>query len=310
MVAFHSIGNRFRPLDIPKEKLRVNFAENAGTEVQENSVKRSSYQLNWAVNPFKAFICTVGGGFRRVCAIGETILAQLLICVCPFSSLSDQSLKRKNHSRILLADFGYGRFLVFLAFMGLIINGVAQLIPGIPGESEDNEPAPVGNTGVIMIDPNSSQQIIEIFEDWDHPIQLTSEGLPLPSGYELWKNKGGPERARALADNIREWEQNELMEAEEFSARTGYPMVWNFGLSSSEDTLPARMVGVEHGELIYLYYFGVADADTVETDELWTLSRQGREGLSKLNLHGEGTQLAMWDLRVQYTHQEFLRALA
>ena len=66
------------------------------------------------------------------------------------------------------------------------------------------------------------------------------------------------------------------------------------------------MVGVEHGEPVYLATANAEAADTIGTDELRTINSALLHGLSGLNLNGEDTQPAMWDGGdVLTSHQEF-----
>ena len=66
------------------------------------------------------------------------------------------------------------------------------------------------------------------------------------------------------------------------------------------------MIGVEDGLPVYLSFLNAGAADTIGTDELWTTNSALLNGLSGLNLNGEGTQLAMWDGGdVLFTHREF-----
>ena len=68
------------------------------------------------------------------------------------------------------------------------------------------------------------------------------------------------------------------------------------------------MVGVEHGHPVYLTSFNTEAADTIGTDELWTTNSALLNGLSRLRLNGESTQLALWDSQgdVLTNHQEFV----
>ncbi len=216
------------------------------------------------------------------------------------------------------------KFVIFV-FLALLASGnvglLAQLAPG------DDEDPPNGPVIVDENDPGIDPAVLEDFNEnfapWLQPPGLSIEGLPEPIGFELWKTGGGPELVRTFSNELGVWQAAERAEAEAFSKRTGMPLVWRDRLvrldpwDNGEISFPierpvqyyhffAVMVGVEHGEPVYLTTANVEAADTMGTDELWTINSALLHGLSGLNLNGEGTQLAMWDRGdVLASHQEF-----
>ena len=215
--------------------------------------------------------------------------------------------------------------LLFIAFAALAGN-VGLLAQPAPGEDED----PPNGPGIVDenepgMDPAILQDFNENFAPWLQPPGLTIEGLPKLIGFDLWKTGGGPELVRAFSNELEAWQAAERAEAEAFSKRTGLPLVWRTpplppptGPSDGNIYFPgvmiptpvpptlAVMVGVEHGRPVYLTTFNVEAADSIAIDELWTTNSALRNGLSGLNLNGEGTQLAMWDVGdVLFTHREF-----
>ncbi len=214
------------------------------------------------------------------------------------------------------------KILLLVVFAALAGGNVGLLAQPAPGEDED----PPNNPGIVDengpgIDPAVLEDFNENFAPWLQPPGLSIEGLPEPIGFELWKTGGGPELVRTFSNELGAWQAAERAEAEEFSQRTGMPLVWRDSLvgldprSNGEIDVwiehPryyffAVMVGVEHGEPVYLTTANVEAADTIGTDELWTTNSASTNGLSGLNLNGEGTQLAMWDGGdVLTSHQEF-----
>ena len=216
------------------------------------------------------------------------------------------------------------KFILF-AFLTLLAGGnVGLLAQPAPGEDEDPPNGPViVDENDPGIDPAVLEDFNENFAPWLQPPGLSIEGLPQPLGFELWKTGGGPELVRAFSNELGVWQAAERAEAEAFSKRTGLPLVWRFpvpidtGFPLVENPITgewetavrevvAVMVGVEHGLPVYLTTFNVEAADTIGTDELWTTNSALINGLSGLNLNGEGTQLAMWDGGdVLTSHQEF-----
>jgi hypothetical protein len=70
-------------------------------------------------------------------------------------------------------------------------------------------------------------------------------------------------------------------------------------MTNANGTL-AIMVGVENGQPVYIGSYNANAADTVGADERWT------NGSSGLNLNGEGTQVAVWDIGdARFSHREF-----
>ena len=212
---------------------------------------------------------------------------------------------------------------IIIASLALLAGGnVGLLAQPAPGEEEDppNGPVIVDENGP-GIDPAVLQDFNENFAPWLQPPGLSIEGLPKPIGFELWKTSGGPELVRTFSNELGAWQAAERAEAEAFSKRTGMPLVWQDSLVGLDPRSNgeigvwiehpryyffAVMVGVEHGEPVYLATANVEAADTIGTDELWTINSALLHGLSDLNLNGEGTQLAMWDGGdVLTSHQEF-----
>ena len=220
------------------------------------------------------------------------------------------------------------KFIIF-AFLALLAGGhVGLLAQPAPGEDEDSPDGPgIVDENDPGIDPAVLEDFNENFAPWLQPPGLSIEGLPQPLGFELWKTGGGPELVQTLSNELGVWQAAERAEAEEYSKRTGMPLVWqsppptiNWGppvppgndsilepppMTPKPPTI-AVMVGVEHNRPVYLTTFNVEAADTIAIDELWTTNSASTNGLSGLNLNGEGTQLAMWDGGdVLFTHREF-----
>ena len=210
------------------------------------------------------------------------------------------------------------KILLFVAFVALAGGNVGLLAQPAPGDDEDPPNGPViVDENDPGIDPAILEDFNENFAPWLQPPGLSIEGLPKPIGFELWKTSGGPELVRAFSNELGAWQAAERAEAEAFSKRTGLPLVLNIAvpLRPAETPLPspegpripapswitepstAVMVGVEHGLPVYLMPLNAESADTIGTDELWktTVANVITNGLSGLNLNGEGTQLAMWD---------------
>ncbi len=163
---------------------------------------------------------------------------------------------------------------------------------------------------------------------WLHPSNLTVEGLPQPSGFALSELTGSQERVRAFSNELGQWQRQEMEEAKAFAKRTRLPLVWRIPHtppsslpSTGNTTFPgvpvvpsvsltlAVMVEVVHGQPVYLATANTGAADTIGTDELWSinLNRAMIQGLSGLNLNGEGTQLALWNGGAILTNnQEFV----
>ena len=209
------------------------------------------------------------------------------------------------------------KILLFVAFAALAGGNVGLLAQPAPGEDEDppNGPVIVDEDGP-GIDPAVLQDFNENFAPWLQPPGLSIEGLPEPIGFELWKTGGGPELVQTFSNELGAWQAAERAEAEAFSKRTGLPLIWRN--LHQEKTPPwshefspiyesfGIMIGVEDGLPVYLSFLNAGAADTIGTDELWTTNRTLLNGLSGLNLNGEGTQLAMWDGGdVLFTHREF-----
>ncbi len=222
------------------------------------------------------------------------------------------------------------KILLFVAFVALAGGNVGLLAQPAPGDDEDPPNGPViVDENDPGIDPAILEDFNENFAPWLQPPGLSIEGLPKPIGFELWKTSGGPELVRAFSNELGAWQAAERAEAEAFSKRTGMPLVLDIAVPvrRAETPLPspegpripappswitqpsiAVMVGVEHGLPVYLMPLNAESADTIGTDELWetTIANVITNGLSGLNLNGEGTQLAMWDSgSVLTNHQEF-----
>ena len=215
------------------------------------------------------------------------------------------------------------KILLFVAFAALAGGNVGLLAQPAPGEDEDPPNGPViVDENEPGIDPAVLQDFNENFAPWLQPPGLSIEGLPKPIGFELWKTSGGPELVQTLSNELGAWQAAERAEAEAFSKRTGMPLVWQdlrpgkpFG-GIGEISIPMEpppehesigiMIGVENGLPVYLSSLNARAADTIGTDELWTINSRERNSLSGLNLNGEGTRLAMWDVgNVLASHQEF-----
>ena len=218
------------------------------------------------------------------------------------------------------------KILLFIAFVALAGGHVGLLAQPAPGEGEDPPNGPgIADENGPGIAPAVLEDFNENFAPWLQPPGLTIEGLPKPIGFELWKTGGGLELVQTLSNELGAWQAAERAEAEAFSQRTGLPLVWRTpplppptGPSKGNTAFPgvpiftpvpptlAVMVGVEHGRPVYLTTFNVGAADTIAIDELWTTNSASTNGLSGLNLNGEGTQLAMWDGGdILFTHREF-----
>ncbi len=219
--------------------------------------------------------------------------------------------------------------LLLVAFVALA-GGNAVLAQPVPGEDEDPPDVPgIVDENEPGIDPAVLEDFNENFAPWLQPPGLSIEGLPKPIGFELWKTGGGPELVRTFSNELGAWQAAERAEAEAFSKRTGLPLELNIAVPvrRAETPVPspegpripappswftepstAVMVGVEHGLPVYLRPLNAESADAIGTDELWetTVASVITNGLSGLNLNGEGTQLAMWDKgNVLTNHQEF-----
>ena len=215
------------------------------------------------------------------------------------------------------------KILLFVALVALAGGHVGLLAQPAPGEDEDPPDGPViVDENEPGIDPAVLKDFNENFAPWLQPPGLSIEGLPEPIGFELWKTGGGPELVRTFSNELGVWQAAERAEAEAFSKRTGMPLIWQdlrpgkpfdgIGDISIPMEPPLEhesigiMIGVENGLPVYLSSLNAGAADTIGSDELWTTNSASTNGLSGLNLNGEGTQLAMWDVgNVLARHQEF-----
>jgi hypothetical protein len=167
-------------------------------------------------------------------------------------------------------------------------------------KSPPNPPDGGGSTNNTPIDWEAIQaqlrtQFTNDFAPWLHPNEMTEEGLALSASFAAWQSGGATQQLFSLAQSLGNMQAAQAAEATNFAAANGWPL----RMTNENNTL-AILVGVENGQPVYIAPYNAAAADTVGTDELWT------NGSSSLNLNGEGTQVAVWDIGdARLTHREF-----
>ncbi len=129
---------------------------------------------------------------------------------------------------------------------------------------------------------------------WIHANAMTAEQHPLYDSFKSWEQQAVPSLLQ-LGASLGDMQAQQMAAATNFAQVSGWPL-----RMTNEDGSFAVMVNVEGERPTYIGAFNVNAADTVGTDELWS------NGSSGLDLNGEGTQVAVWDVGdPRLTHREF-----
>ena len=178
--------------------------------------------------------------------------------------------------------------------LGLVSNAYAQITPP---EDTNNYPPPTQEELEAAYQAwlaSLNAEYTNNFAPWIHGNEMTEYGSPQSASFSSWQDGGVPALLQ-MGESYGNLQAEQYTTATNFAVANGWPLTM-----TNTDGSSAILENLEGGRPVYIGVYNLNAADTVGTDELWT------NGSSGLNLDGEGTQVAVWDIGdARLTHREF-----